>query len=65
MMRKEDVTAYYLQLKICYLIYLGQITLVKSNTLMELLYWSVCIDRGNQSAAAEVTCSSSTQALRC
>lgn len=59
-MRKEDVTAYYLQLKICYLIYPGQITLVRSDILIELLYWSVGIDRGNQSAAAEVTCSSST-----
>lgn len=41
---REDVAAYYLQLKIFYLTYPGQIRLVKSNTLIELLYWSVCID---------------------
>jgi len=41
---REDVTAYYLQLKIFHLTYPGQIRLVKSNTLIELLYWSVCID---------------------
>lgn len=38
--------AYYLQLKIRYLTYPGQITLVKNNILTELLYWPVCIDGG-------------------
>lgn len=43
---REDVSAYYLQLEICYLTYPGQIQLVRSNTLTGLLDGSVRADSG-------------------
>ena len=64
MRQEQDVTAYHLQMKICSLTYPGQITLVKDSVFIDLLCWSVCTGRSNQSAAAEATCSSSARALR-